>query len=157
MKVTKKLKEYLNKNKIDYTIYYHNPTIKTRELAKNLDILEKEFVKAIIVQTEDGFVMTVVPYGQKVDLGLFKNASSKAKVKIANLEQVKTLFPDCEMGAIPPLGNLYKLPVYASQALKKCHEIVFHAGTYTDTIKMSYEDFRKLVKPKINRISKPLH
>ncbi|MGI9534668.1 MAG: aminoacyl-tRNA deacylase [Thermodesulfobacteriota bacterium] len=155
MKLSKKLKDYLNKNNINYTNYYHNPIFETKELVKNLDLPEKDFTKTNIFQTEDGFVMTVIPIGQKVDLGLFKNASSKTKVKLANLDQINTIFPDCEQGTIPPLGNLFDLPVYVSPALNKCHEIIFHAGTHTETIKMKYEDFQKLVNPKINKISKP--
>ncbi|MGI9533824.1 MAG: aminoacyl-tRNA deacylase [Thermodesulfobacteriota bacterium] len=157
MKITKKLRDYLNKNNINYTMYYHNPINKTKELAQNLDLQEKEFVQTCIIQTEDGYAMIVIPIDRKVDLDLFKNASSKTKVKLANYNQIKTLFPDCEEGVIPPLGNLYKLPVYVSPAIKKCNEIVFQAGTHTDTIKMLCEDFQKLVKPQINKISTPIN
>ena len=156
MTVPYKLKDYLNRNNVNYTMYYHNPANETRELMRNLDLFEKEFVKTFIVQTEDGYAMTVLPIGRKIDLELFKNASSKSEVKLADLNQVKSLFPDCEEGAIPPLGNLYKLPVYVSPAVKKRREIVFRAGTHTDTIKMRYEDYQKLVNPHINKISKPV-
>ena len=155
MKVQEKLKNCLNKNNIDYVMYYHNSNEKTGELASNLGFLEREFVRTFIVKTEDGYAMMVIPAGQVVDLDLFKCASSKARAKLVKLEEVKTLFPDCEAGAVPPLGNLYEYPVYVSDTLRKRNDIVFHAGTHTDTIKMRYEDFDRLVKPKIYKISKP--
>ena len=157
MEVTERLKDYLNKKNVDYTLYYHNPTDEKHELLKSLGLPGKEFVQTIIAQTEDGFVMVVNPFGQEVDLGLFTNSCSKTEVKLAKLDEIKALFPDCELGAIPPLGNLYKVPVYVSPALSNFSDIIFHAGTHTDTIKMNYEDFRKIVKPKINNCSKPVH
>jgi len=157
MKVIERLKGYLNKNNINYVLYYHNRTDKKVELANNLGFLEKEFVQTFIVKTKDGYAMTVLPDGQGIDINLFKDSGFKTKAKLVRLDEVKTLFPDCELGAIPPLGNIYKFPVYIPKALKNFNEIVFHAGTHTDTIKMRYEDFYRLVKPKVFAISNQIN
>ena len=67
--------------------------------------------------------------------------------------EFKDLFPDCEVGAMPPFGNLYDLPVYVAAALTEDKDIAFNAGTHTDVIKISYSDFEKLVKPAIGAFS----
>ena len=71
---------------------------------------------------------------------------------MAGEKQFKDMFPDCEIGAMPPFGNLYGMEVYASHRLAEDAEIAFNAGSHTELIRMAYKDFERLVKPKIANI-----
>jgi Ala-tRNA(Pro) deacylase len=68
---------------------------------------------------------------------------------LATEKEFAALFPDSELGAMPPFGNLYNLPVYVDTSLTEDEEIVFNAGTHVDTIRIKYKDFVKLVQPKV--------
>ena len=74
-------------------------------------------------------------------------------MELASEEEFAELFPDCEVGAMPPLGNLYGLPVYVASTLAEDEEIVFNAGTHTDVIRMKYSDFARLVSPEVGEFS----
>ncbi|MEN6321411.1 MAG: YbaK/EbsC family protein, partial [Syntrophaceae bacterium] len=65
----------------------------------------------------------------------------------------KDIFPDCEVGAMPPFGNLYGMDVYVDQHLTEDKEIVFNAGSHSELVRMAYEDFARLVKPKVIRLT----
>ena len=72
---------------------------------------------------------------------------------LATEPEFKNLFPECELGAMPPFGNLYDLPVFVAEPLTKNNEIAFNAGTHTELIRLSFADYERLVKPRIFRFS----
>jgi len=82
---------------------------------------------------------------------------SKNKVELAKEEEFEKMFPDCELGAMPPFGNLYDMPIYAAEALSEDEEIAFNAGTHTDVIKMSYGDLERLAKPIVADFSEQIN
>jgi Ala-tRNA(Pro) deacylase len=77
------------------------------------------------------------------------------RVELAREEEFAGLFPGCELGAEPPFGNLYNLPVYADESLGKDPEIVFNAGTHLEAIRMKYLDFEKVVRPIVAPVATP--
>jgi len=91
----------------------------------------------------------VLPAPYRVDLDRAKAALGKRELALASEAEFKGLFPQCEPGAMPPFGNLYNLAVYVDQTLTRDQEIVFNAGTHTQTVKMKYADFARLVQPKV--------
>jgi len=95
----------------------------------------------------------VLPATDHVDLRLLKKAAGVKKAKLAGEKEFKDLFPDCEIGAMPPFGNLYDLEVYVAASLAGDEDIAFNAGSHTELIKMAYADFERLVKPKVAEIS----
>ncbi len=97
--------------------------------------------------------MVVLPASRKINFDRLKSVVGNDNIRLAEEVEFKGLFPDCEVGAMPPFGNLYKLPVYVATALAEDKEIAFNAGTHTDIIKISYSDFEKLVKPTIGTFS----
>lgn len=101
--------------------------------------------------------MIVLPASRMINLEFLKEAMSKREVRLADEEEIKSLFPDCETGATPPFGNLYNIPVYISLALTSDHSIVFNAGSHTDAIKMSCGDFKRLVNPRVALFSERIH
>jgi len=103
--------------------------------------------KVVIVKVDERFVMTVLPANWSVDLHRLRNVFLTHHVRLATEHEITGLFPDCELGAMPPFGNLYGLPVYVDRSLTEDLEIVFQAGTHSDAIRMRYMDFAALVCP----------
>ena len=103
--------------------------------------------KVVIVKVDTRFVMAVLLASWNVDLHRLKTVFASHSVRLATENEITGLFPDCELGAMPPFGNLYKLPVYVDQSLTEDKEIVFQAGTHSDAIHMRYWDFAALVFP----------
>ena len=149
----KKLKSYLDDNKIKYVSIIHSQAYTAQETAESAHIPGKEMAKTIIVKSGDGLVMVVLPASEKADLDLVKGAIHADSVQLASEQEFKDLFPNCETGAMPPFGNLYGMPVYVEESLSRNSNIAFNAGSHTELIKLSYKDYNRLVKPKVARIS----
>ncbi len=146
---SKKLKEYLNKNNIKYISIQHSPAYTAPEIAAQSHIPGRMLAKTVMVKIEGKMAMVVLPTNRKVILSELKEALDAEKVTLASEDEFKEMFPDCEIGAMPPFGNLYGIEVYISPELAAEREIAFNAGTHTELIKMAYKDFERLVQPKV--------
>ncbi|MEE8263933.1 MAG: YbaK/EbsC family protein [Gammaproteobacteria bacterium] len=145
----KKLKDFLDKNKTKYVSIKHSPTYTAQEIAASAHIPGKELAKTVMVKLDGKLAMAVLPASFRVDLNRLKDAAGVGVVEIANEQDFKNLFPECELGAMPPFGNLYDMDVYVAQSLAEDEEIAFNAGSHTELIKLAYKDFEKLVAPKV--------
>jgi Ala-tRNA(Pro) deacylase len=110
----------------------------------------KEIAKVVIVKIDGQFAMAVVPAPHKIDLERLREASGAKRVELASEKEFQNLFPDCEVGAMPPFGNLYGLPLYVARPLAEDEEIVFNAGSHTEAIRMRYADFARLANPTVS-------
>lgn len=145
----KKLKEYLDEHNIRYVTIHHSQAFTAQQIAASAHIRGKELAKTVIVNVEGKMAMCVLPSSYMVDLSLLKGIIGSSDVRIASEQEFKNLFPDCEVGAMPPFGNLFGMEVYVAGALCEDKEIVFNAGSHTELIRMAYTDFERLVKPKV--------
>lgn len=145
----KKLIDFLNKNKIRYVTIKHSPAYTSQEIAEMAHISAKEIAKTVIVKVDDELVMVVLPAHLKVNFNQLKDLTKAKKVELANEVDFQDRFPDCELGAMPPFGNLFKMAVYVLYDLTKDKEIAFNAGTHSELIKMAYKNFETLVHPKV--------
>lgn len=145
----RRLREYLDKVNIKYVSIHHSPAFTAQEVAASTHVPGKDFAKTVVVKIEGSFAMLVLPATRKVALAELRDMLGVEKAKLATEEEFNRLFPDCDVGAMPPFGNLYGIDVYVAPNLAVEKEIAFNAGTHTDVIKMSFEDFERLVKPKI--------
>lgn len=143
----KKLKEYLDQNKIKYVTIKHSLAYTAQEIAATAHIKGKELAKTVLVKMDGKMAMIVCPASYKIDLSQIKNVTKTENVRLANEQEFKDKFPECDVGAMPPFGNLYNINVYVSESLTDDEEIAFNAGTHTELIKLSYQDFEKLVQP----------
>ena len=150
---TKKLKEFLDSNKIKYSSISHSSAYTAMEIAAMAHVPGKDLAKTIMVKINGHMAMVVLPATHMIKMDLLKKAVGNDNIKLATEQEFKDKFPDCEVGAMPPFGNLYSMEVYASSALRDDEEIVFNAGTHTELIKLSYKDFERLVSPKVVEIS----
>jgi len=147
MSVSQKLKDFLDQNEIKYNMISHSKAYTAQELAHKVHISGLEIAKVVIVKTDGQFAMAVMPAPHHIDFDRFKEATGIKSVELATEKEFKNLFPDCEVGAMPPFGNLYGLPVYVAKPLEEDEYIVFNAGSHTEAIRMEYREFERLVKP----------
>jgi Ala-tRNA(Pro) deacylase len=143
-----KLKEFLNSRSVKYVSIQHSPAYTAAEIAASAHVSGLDFAKTIIVKIEGAMAMVVLPANRKLVLADLREMLETEQIKLATEEEFKGRFPDCELGAMPPFGNLYDMPVYVAASLAEEPEIAFNAGSHTEAIKLAYEDIEQLVHPK---------
>jgi len=148
-----KLKEFLDSHNVKYVIISHSPAYTATGIAALAHIPGKELAKTVMVKIDDALAMTVVSASQHVDLKVLKAATFARTVNLATEDEFKESFPDCEVGAMPPFGNLYGMPVFADESLSRDKEIAFNAGSHRELVRIAWEDFEKLVQPRVMRIA----
>ena len=147
------LKDYLDKHNVKYIVVSHSPAYTAQGIAALAHIPGKELAKTVVVKLDGKLVMAVLPASFHVDLGRLKEATKAKAAELASEDEFKHRFPECETGAMPPFGNLYGLPTNVDKNLAEQDYIVFEAGTHTDAIKISYRDYEKIVKPKVEDLA----
>ena len=147
MAISRTLNAYLDRERVHYDVLSHPEAFRALAIAQTLHTPGKEMAKVVIVKVQERFVMTVLPASWNVDLHRLRTVFATHRVRLATEDEIIGLFPDCELGAMPPFGNLYGLPVYVDQSLTEDEEIVFQAGTHLDAIRMRYWDFASLAFP----------
>lgn len=145
----KKLKEFLDANSVKYVSIIHSAAYTSQEVAASAHIPGKALAKTVIVDLDGELAMAVLPANRRVVLQDLRDITGSDRVKFASEETFKARFPDCEVGAMPPFGNLYEMEVFAAESLGESEEIAFNAGSHVEVIKLAYTDFERLVKPKV--------
>ena len=153
MTVSARVKKFLDENHVKYEVRSHDKTFTAQGLASAEHISGKEVAKVVLLKLGGGsYAMAVVPAHRLVDMDHVRKVSGESAA-LADEGEFQALFPDCEIGAMSPFGNLYNIPVYTDEALAKDEEIEFNAGTHTEAIRMKFADFERLVRPKICKLS----
>ncbi len=150
-----KLKEFLDSQKVKYVAITHSPAFTAQEVAARAHIPGKELAKTVMVKVDGRLAMAVLPASLHVDLERLRSSIDAAKVELATEREFKDRFPDCEVGAMPPFGNLYGMEVFVAKRLAEDEEIAFNAGSHTELIRLRYADFERLVKPKSVALGTP--
>jgi Ala-tRNA(Pro) deacylase len=143
----KKLKEYLDENGVKYVTVSHSPAYTAQEVAAKAHVPGKAIAKTVLVKVDGKLIMAVLPGSFKVNFESLKKVLGSDNVRLADEHEFIDKFPDCEVGAMPPFGNLYGVEVFVANSLAEDEEIVFNACSHSQLIKMSYSDYEKLVKP----------
>ncbi|UVT17187.1 MAG: YbaK/EbsC family protein [Nitrospira sp.] len=149
MPIPYSLKTHLDREHVHYDVLPHSQTFRALAVARTLRVPEQVMAKVVIVKVKERFVTTVLPATWKVDVPCLRKMFGTHRVRLATEEEITQLFPDCEVGAMPPLGTLYGLPVYVDRSLTDDEEIVFEGGTHSEAIRMRYWDFAALVFPTV--------
>ncbi len=147
MSMSRTLKAFLDRERVHYDVLPHPEAFRAVDIAQTLHTPEKEMAKVVIMKVEERFVMAVLPASWQIDLHRLREVFLTRRVRLATEDEFKGLFPDCEVGAMPPFGILYGLPVYVDQSLTEDEQILFQAGTHSEAIRMRYQDFAALVFP----------
>ena len=148
-----KLKQYLDNEGIKYVTIVHSPAYTAQEAAASAHIQRNVLAKTVIVELDDELAMVVVPANRRVELKELRELTGCERVKIASEDTFRKRFPDCEVGAMPPFGNLYGMEVFAAASLSDSPEIAFNAGTHTEVVKMEYRDFERMVHPRVMNLA----
>ncbi|HEY0945959.1 MAG TPA: YbaK/EbsC family protein [Opitutaceae bacterium] len=144
-----KLKAFLDGHDIKYVSIQHSAAYTAPEVAASAHVSGRDFAKTVIVKIEGDMAMVVLPASRRLVLTDLREMLETDHVRLASEAEFKDTFPDCELGAMPPFGNLYGIKTYVTANLADEPEIAFNAGTHTEVIKMAYEDFERLVSPTV--------
>jgi Ala-tRNA(Pro) deacylase len=151
----KKLREFLDSHNIQYVTIPHPVAYTAQGTAALAHVPSKELAKTVIVKIDGALAMAVLPASYEVNLSLLRAGSRAETLGLAKESEFKESFPDCEIGAMPPFGNLYGMAVFVDESLTEDREIVFNAGSHSELIRLSYQDFEKLVRPTVLKLSAP--
>jgi Ala-tRNA(Pro) deacylase len=150
----KTLKAFLDSQGVRYVAITHSPAFTAQEVAASAHIPGRELAKTVMVKLDGRMAMAVLPASSSVDFDRLKAAAGAEKVVLASEAEFQDLFPECEVGAMPPFGNLYDLPVFAEESLRAGQEIAFNAGSHKELVRLAYADFETLVKPTVARFAR---
>ncbi len=148
-----KLREFLDSHRIKYIAIDHSPVYTAREVAASTLVPRREFAKTVMVKLDGDIAMAVVPASRHVNLDTLATTAGAVNAALATEQEFQQLFPGCEVGAMPPFGNLYGMDTYVDEMLKEDDDITFNAGTHTQVVRLAFEDFAKLVQPRIASFS----
>lgn len=146
---TAQVKKYLDDNQVKYVTIKHSPAFTAQEVAASAHVSGKSMAKTVIVKLNGTMAMIVEPANQKINFDHLKKSVSVNDIALASESEFQNRFPECELGAMPPFGNLYGMDVYIAKSLTSDNEILFNSGSHSELIKMAYSDFENLVKPKV--------
>jgi len=148
-----RLREFLDNHGVKYVSIRHSPAFTAQEIAASAHVPGKELAKTVMVKMDGRMAMAVLPASLKVDFKKIQEAAGAKHVDLAPEKEFRDMFPGCEVGAMPPFGNLYGMDVFVAPQLAEDEEIAFNAGNHTELLKLSYKDFERLVEPKIAPIA----
>jgi len=144
-----KLTNYLDENGKKYVIITHSKAYTSQEVAASASIPGKRMAKTVIVKADGDMKMVVLPATHNVDFDTVREMLNADEVELASEDEFEDLFPECELGAMPPFGNLYDMDTLVAESLTENEEIAFDGGTHKESIKMSYRDYEELVQPRV--------
>lgn len=154
MSVVPAVQEFLRRANVPYAVFPHARAYSAQEEAAVTHVPGRAWAKVVICFVDGEPVQAVVPADLVVDLDRLAIVARATSIRLAGEEELRWLYPDCERGAMPPFGPLYRQTVYADEALADDDEIVFNAGTHGDAIRMHYEDFAAIAHPIVGRFAK---
>jgi len=155
MAIATRLKEFLDQHGVSYEVLRHDPAFTAQQLAASLHIPGRQFVKTVVVKLDDQPAVAVMPAPLRINFKQLAAAAAAKKCALASETEFQQLFPDCDVGAMPPFGNLYNLPTYVEETLAADRMIAFNAGTHEEAIRMTYDDFVRLAQPRLVRFGEP--
>ena len=148
-----KIQEYLKSNKVPFEVLEHPPAYTAQEVAAEEHVSGNLMAKTVVVQADKKSVLCVLPASYKLDMKKVAKALKTKKIRLADETELAKLFPDVEVGAEPPFGNLYDMTTVVDSHLAEDEEIVFQAGSHRQAIRVKYADYAKLVAPTVAELA----
>lgn len=148
-----KLKRFLEEEGVEYETVAHDEAHTAQEVAASAHVPGKEFAKTVMVKVDGAMAMVVLPSDDRVDLERVRDVAGADEVELAGEAEFRGLFPNCEPGAMPPFGNLWNMEVFVDSRLAEDDEIAFNAGSHTELVRLGYDDFERLVGPRVAHLS----
>jgi Ala-tRNA(Pro) deacylase len=148
-----RLREFLDSHHIKYFVLSHSPAYTAQEIAAAAHVSGNELVKAVMVTIDGKMAMALLHASRHLDFDLLRQLCGAHDVALAEEQEFSGLFPECEIGAMPPFGNLYGMAVYADDELDESIDIVFSAGSHRELLRLSWFDYKRLVNPVVGRLT----
>ncbi len=156
MAIPDRILAFLREMDAEYEHTRHPATYTARELAHVDHVPERNVAKTVVFLGDEVFAMAVLPADENVDLDRLHRTLGLSRLRLASEEEVARLFPDCEIGAMPPFGALFGLPVYVDNRLVEQEVIEFNGGTHRDELRMTYAEFARLAEPIVRHFGEPV-
>lgn len=153
MSIPSRITDFLDSRGIPYRHFTHPQEFTASRVAESQHLSGKELAKSVLVVADDNLVMAVIPANERLDLEKMAHLVGATGLRLARESEFQDHFPGCELGAEPPLGKLYDVPVWLDVSFEDHATITFNAGTHTDTIQMSVSDFEELEQPVVGRLT----
>jgi Ala-tRNA(Pro) deacylase len=153
--ISVRLKKFLDDNLVGFDVVQHDPAFTAQELAARMHVPGREFVKVVVVKLNGAYALAALPAHRRIDLKALARAAGVRKCSLATENEFQQLFTDCEVGAMPPFGNLYNLPTYVDQEVAYNEVIVINAGTHAEAIRVRFGDLKRLVHPRVGSFAVP--
>jgi Ala-tRNA(Pro) deacylase len=153
MPILKKLRELLDDAKVPYDVYSHPLAYTAQEIAATQHVSGDAIAKVVMLKVDGVLTMAVVRGSDKLSLATAEDSLNAREVQLATEDEFIVRFPGCEVGAMPPFGSLFGIPVYVDQALEDDEYIYFNAGNHVQTVRIKYADYEKLVHPRVVRLT----
>jgi Ala-tRNA(Pro) deacylase len=150
-----RLQSFLDDSGVRWECLAHTRAFTSQGVAAAVHTHGRELAKSVVLKVDGGYAVAVLPAPAHVDLDRFRKETGSRKAELASEPELGHLFPDCELGAEPPFGNLYGLPVWVDERLTEDGSIVFNGGTHTEAVRMDYADFERLAHPRVARFGRP--
>ena len=153
MSIPRRIRDYLDSQKAPYEWLPHPQAFTAQEVAHSLHVSGKRLAKTVILDADGRLVMAVLPASHRLIMPELKAALEVRRLEMLPESELAKIFPDCDLGAIPPFGNLYGIEMWVDRTVEESGELVFTAGTHVDAVRMKYSDYAELVKPHVGRFS----
>lgn len=153
MSIPRRIRDYLDSQNAPYEWLPHPQAFTGQEVAHSLHVSGKRLAKTVVLKADDRLLMAVLPASHHLVLPELKSALEVRHLEMVPENELAKLFPDCDLGAIPPFGNLYEMEVWVDRLVAESGEIVFTAGTHVDAVRMKFSDYSALVQPHASRFS----
>jgi len=149
MSLTSSIHEYLGEARVAYTVLPHRPSYTAQEGAAAMHVPGRDWAKVVICMADEKPVQAVLSAPLEVDLDRLRALAGAKTIRLASEREMGDLFPDCELGAMPPFGPLYGQRVFVDGGLAAEPVILFNAGTHMEAIRMRYEDYAAATRPTV--------
>ena len=140
---------------VNYRLSRHDTTYTAQDLAAIEHVPGRKVIKPVVVQADGEFVMCALPACYRVDLGELKAQLQANEIRLADEQKLGELFPDCALGAVPPIGRLYGMTTLMDESLTADDRVTFQAGTHEDAVTMSLMEYRRVAQPEIAHFGRP--
>ncbi|RIK65179.1 MAG: hypothetical protein DCC65_12675 [Planctomycetota bacterium] len=149
-----KLEKVLDDQEIPYKKLWHRPTYTSQDLAAAEHVSGYEVAKPVVVRGARGFAMCVVAAPDQVDLNKVARLLGEESVRLATEDEMKSLFPDCELGAEPPVGNLFGIRTIMDHRLRYDERLFMQIGSHTEAVRMRRDDWEQITQPIVGAIAR---
>ena len=143
------VQSFLDQLGINYKISHHPTAYTAQDLASVEHVPGKKVIKPVVVQADGEFVMCALPASYKIDIEELKEQLEAEDVCLASEQQLADLFPECELGAEPPIGRMFNMQTLMDESVMNDDQVIFQAGTHDDAVTMTLADYRRAAMPEV--------